>query len=200
MCLRQPGQRARRFLGERTSALEGDSEFRSLRICSAIPSDRLRGNVVRACVIRSSCFAPRRVWQNRAAPLRSTRFDCAKSVIRHRMCPSLSVEKPIRKAFSSALSNYDVGDRLIQCFSDAGLPQPQLFCEIPIWCGADAPCRWLADTLRSLPPQLHRMGIALEDVLAIDALENQPRDAIGGSSQPGVGSGTNLRLGPIVAP
>src|SRR5215469_13368839 len=91
------------------------------------------------------------------------------------------IEKLIRMAFSSALPNYDVGDRLIQCFSDAGLPQPKLFCEIPIWCGADAPCRWLVDTLRSLLPQLHRMGIALEDVLALDELENQLRDAIGGA-------------------
>jgi ubiquinone/menaquinone biosynthesis C-methylase UbiE len=88
------------------------------------------------------------------------------------------IEKLIRMAFSSALSNYYVGDRLIQCFSDAGLPQPKLFCEIPIWYGADAPCRWLVDTLRSLLPQLHRMGITFKELVAIDALENQLRDAI----------------------
>ena len=88
------------------------------------------------------------------------------------------IEKLIRMAFSSALSNYDVGDRLVQCFSDAGLPQPKLFCETPIWAGADVPCSWLMDTLRSLLPQLHRIGIALKDVMVIETLESQLRDAI----------------------
>jgi hypothetical protein len=60
----------------------------------------------------------------------------------------------------------------------AGLPQPNLFSEIPIWGGADAPLSWLVDTLRSLLPQLHRMGIAMKDVLLIETLENQLRDAI----------------------
>ena len=88
------------------------------------------------------------------------------------------IEKLIRMAFLSALPNHDVGDRLIQCFSDAGLPQPTLFCETPIWDGADAPSRWLVGTLRSLLPQLHRMGIVLKDIMEIEAVENQLRDAI----------------------
>ena len=88
------------------------------------------------------------------------------------------IEKLIRMAFSYALSNYDVGDRLVQCFSDAGLPHPKLFSETPIWNGADASCSWLVDTLRSLLPQLHRMGIAVKDVLVVETLENQLRDAI----------------------
>src|SRR5262249_5245158 len=88
------------------------------------------------------------------------------------------IEKLIRMAFPSRLSNYDVGERLIQCFSDAGLPQPKVFSETPIWGSADAPCSWLVDTLRSLLPQLHRMGIALKDIMAIEALENKLRDAM----------------------
>ena len=88
------------------------------------------------------------------------------------------IDKLIRMAFSGALPTYDAGDRLIQHFWDAGLPQPKLFCETPIWSGADAPWGWLVDTLRSLLPQLHRMGIALKDTLEIEALENQLRDAI----------------------
>ena len=87
------------------------------------------------------------------------------------------VEKLIRMAFP-ALPNYDAGDRLIQHFCDAGLPLPKLFCETPIWGGADIPLSWLVDTLRSLSPQLQRMGIALNDVLTIDTLENPLRDAI----------------------
>ena len=77
------------------------------------------------------------------------------------------IEKLIRMAFLSALPSHDVGDRLIQCFSDAGIPRPELFCETPIWDGADAPCRWLVSTLRSLLPQLHRIGIVLKDVMEI---------------------------------
>jgi hypothetical protein len=34
------------------------------------------------------------------------------------------------------------------------------------------------ETLRSLLPQLHRMGIAMKDVLLIETLENRLRDAI----------------------
>jgi ubiquinone/menaquinone biosynthesis C-methylase UbiE len=88
------------------------------------------------------------------------------------------VDKLIRMAFSGALRNYDVGDRLIHHFWDAGLSQPKLFCETPIWGGADAPWAWLVETLRSLLPQLHRMGVAVKDALEIHLLENQLRDAI----------------------
>jgi ubiquinone/menaquinone biosynthesis C-methylase UbiE len=88
------------------------------------------------------------------------------------------IDKLIRMAFSGALPNYDVGHRLIQHFWDAGLTQPQLFCETPIWGGADAPWGWLVDTLRSLLPQLQRMGVALKDALELEGLENQLRDAI----------------------
>ena len=88
------------------------------------------------------------------------------------------IDKLIRMAFSNALPNYDVGHRLIQVFGDAGLSQPQLFCETPIWGGAEAPWGWLVDTLRSLLPQLHRMGVALKEALELDGLKNQLRDAI----------------------
>ena len=88
------------------------------------------------------------------------------------------IEKLIRMAFSHALPNYDAGDRLVQHFSDAGLPQPHFFSETQIWTGADAPCSWLFGTLRSLLPQLRQMGIAIERFLTIEGLENQLRDAM----------------------
>ena len=69
------------------------------------------------------------------------------------------IEKLIRMAFSHALPNFDAGDRLVQPFSDAGLPQPNFFSETQIWSGANAPYSWLVGTLRSLLPQLRRMGI-----------------------------------------
>jgi len=88
------------------------------------------------------------------------------------------IDKLIRMAFSFALPNYDVGGRLIQHFWAAGLSQPKLFSETPIWGGADAPWGWLVETLRSLLPQLYQMGVAVKDVLDVEALENQLRDAI----------------------
>jgi hypothetical protein len=88
------------------------------------------------------------------------------------------IDKLIRMAFSRGLPNYDAGDRLIQHFSDAGLPEPTLFCETPLWSGTGAPCSWLVGTLRSLLPQLHRMGIAVGQLMPIEALEIQLREAI----------------------
>ena len=87
------------------------------------------------------------------------------------------IEKLIRMAFLHALPNYDAGGRLVQHFSDAGLPSPKLFCETQLWGGADAPYSWFVGVLRSLLPQLDRMGIAVEHLVAIEALERQLRDA-----------------------
>ena len=89
------------------------------------------------------------------------------------------IEKLSRMAFSSALPNYDAGDRLIQHFSDAGLPPPKLFSETHIWGTADAPhYSWMVDTLESLLPQLQRMGIVMEPIMAIETLEIRLREAI----------------------
>lgn len=88
------------------------------------------------------------------------------------------VEKLIRMAFSHALPNYDAADRLVQHFSDAGLPQPSLFCETQLWAGADAHYGWWVGVLKSLLPQLHRMRIAAEHLVQIESLEYQLRDAI----------------------
>jgi ubiquinone/menaquinone biosynthesis C-methylase UbiE len=88
------------------------------------------------------------------------------------------IEKLIRMAFSCALPHYDAGDRLIQHFSNAGLPEPKLFSETPIWGGNDALCGWLVDTLGSVSFQLDRMGIVLKDVMPMDSLEGRLRDAL----------------------
>jgi ubiquinone/menaquinone biosynthesis C-methylase UbiE len=88
------------------------------------------------------------------------------------------IERLIRMAFSGALRNYDAGDRLFKYFWDAGLSQPKLFCETPIWSGADAPWGWFVNTLRSLLPQLHRMGVAVNDAFNAEALEDQLRNAM----------------------
>ena len=89
------------------------------------------------------------------------------------------IDKLLRLAFSTALPHYDAGDRLIQHFNDAGLPEPNLFCETHILGTADAPYyAWAVDTLRSLLPQLRRIGIVAEELIDMATLERRLREAI----------------------
>ena len=84
----------------------------------------------------------------------------------------------IQMACQSALPHYDVSDRLIECFSEAGLPQPDVFCETPVGGGIDSPLYdWAAETLYSFLPRLAQMGIALVEAVGIDTLGSRLRDA-----------------------
>jgi hypothetical protein len=61
----------------------------------------------------------------------------------------------VRSTFQAHMPSWDVGNRLIELFSDAGLPQPRLFCEIPVGGGVEAPhYAWLADLARTVLPQM----------------------------------------------
>jgi len=101
-------------------------------------------------------------------------------------CPSVPrvplwemIDRSIRLAFSTALPHYDAGDRLIKHFRNAGLPEPSLFCETHIWGTADAPhYAWMVHTLRSLLPQLRRIGAVADEFLGIDSLEARLRNAV----------------------
>jgi SAM-dependent methyltransferase len=85
----------------------------------------------------------------------------------------------IQIACQSALPHYDVSDRLIECFSEAGLPQPALFCETPVGAGVDSPLyAWAAETLQSFLPQLTKMGIVFGELFGIESLESRLRDAV----------------------
>jgi len=85
----------------------------------------------------------------------------------------------IRVALTSALPHYDAGDRLIEHFGHAGLPEPNLFCETYVSGAADAPhFAWAVDTLRALLPQLQRLGIIATDFMGIETLETRVRDAV----------------------
>jgi len=89
------------------------------------------------------------------------------------------IDTLLRLAFATALPHYDAGDRLIQHFHDAGLPEPNLFCETHILGTADAPhYAWAVDTLRSLLPQLRRIGIVTEEFFDMATLERRLREAI----------------------
>lgn len=82
-------------------------------------------------------------------------------------------------ASQSALPHYDVGERLIDCFAKAGLPQPELFCETPIGGGMDSPLyHWVAETLRSFLPQLEKMRVISGASIDIDTLESRLRTAV----------------------
>ena len=85
----------------------------------------------------------------------------------------------IQMACQSALPHYDVSDRLIECFSEAGLPRPDLFCETPVGGGIDSPLyAWAAETLQSFLPQLAKMGIVFDESVGIETLETRLRNAV----------------------
>jgi ubiquinone/menaquinone biosynthesis C-methylase UbiE len=85
----------------------------------------------------------------------------------------------ILAAFRGVLPHYDAADRLIEHFSDAGLPVPNLFREMVVGGGASSPLyAWLADTLRSVWPQLVEMGIVTEEPISAETLATKLRSAV----------------------
>ncbi len=89
------------------------------------------------------------------------------------------IDRLLRLAFSSAAPHYDAGDRLVEHFSHAGLPEPNLFCETHVFGAADATYyAWAVDTLRVLLPQLQRLGIVAGEFMGIETLATRVRDAV----------------------
>jgi ubiquinone/menaquinone biosynthesis C-methylase UbiE len=79
-------------------------------------------------------------------------------------------------AFASVLPHRDVANRLVAHFRRAGLGYPAVFCETPVGSGPDSPIyAWIAATLRSLAPQIRRIGGPVPG--DIDGLEARLRDA-----------------------
>jgi ubiquinone/menaquinone biosynthesis C-methylase UbiE len=84
----------------------------------------------------------------------------------------------LMNALRSLVPNPDVAGRLVACFSQAGLGSPVLFCEVPIGDGERSPiATWLAETLRTLLPQIIRRAWASEEAVDIDTLEKRLRAA-----------------------
>jgi len=84
----------------------------------------------------------------------------------------------LMSALRSLLPNPDVPGRLVDCFSRAGLGAPVLFCEVPIGDRERSPiATWLAETLRTLLPQIIQRGWASEEAVDIDSLEKGLRAA-----------------------
>ena len=77
------------------------------------------------------------------------------------------------------MPNHDGADRLVEHFSEAGLPYPLLFCEEIILGSADSHLyRSLAELLQTLQPQLERIRIRTAETIATDGLESRLRDAV----------------------
>jgi SAM-dependent methyltransferase len=85
----------------------------------------------------------------------------------------------VRTALQASVPNYHGADRLVEHFSEAGLPYPHLFCEKLIGGSADSPLYGsLAELLKTLQPQLKRMRIVATETIAIEGLESRLRDAV----------------------
>jgi hypothetical protein len=81
--------------------------------------------------------------------------------------------------FQAGAPSWDAAGRLIEHFSAAGLPQPNLFCETSVGGGVDAPhYAWLADTTRTFLPQMVQIGVATAESVAIETLESRLKSAV----------------------
>jgi ubiquinone/menaquinone biosynthesis C-methylase UbiE len=89
----------------------------------------------------------------------------------------------VMAALVSVVRHPDAAGRLVEHFHRAGLGQPSLFCETPTGGGPDSPVyAWLVQTLRSLQPQVERIGRAVP--VDIDTLEDRLRiEAVAARSQ-----------------
>lgn len=84
----------------------------------------------------------------------------------------------IREAFFSVLPHPDTAGRLIDHFQRAGLGQPTVLCEMLVAGGTDsAAYAWVAETLRSVMPQLQKIGVPTAGI-GIDTLEDRLREAV----------------------
>jgi hypothetical protein len=71
-----------------------------------------------------------------------------------------------------AFPSYDAAGRLVEHFSAADLPHPELFAEMIVAGGMDSPLyAWMAETIRSLTPLLVKQGVTEEEEISIDTLE-----------------------------
>jgi ubiquinone/menaquinone biosynthesis C-methylase UbiE len=86
----------------------------------------------------------------------------------------------IMTAFQSVMLHPDAGARMVEHFHKAGLKRtPTLFCEIPTGGGSESPLYgWAVHTLRSLIPQLEKIGAATAEEIDIDTLEDRLRRAV----------------------
>ncbi len=80
---------------------------------------------------------------------------------------------------ASVMEHPFAGGQMMAHFHDADLGRPVVFAEIPVDGGRESPFyAWLALSVRSLMPQIEKMGIATAAEIDIDSLEDRLRDAV----------------------
>jgi SAM-dependent methyltransferase len=80
---------------------------------------------------------------------------------------------------ASAFPSCDAAGRLLEHFSAADLPHPELFAELPVGGGADSPLyAWMAETIGTLTPLLVKQGVVSEEEISIDTLEERLRSEV----------------------
>jgi ubiquinone/menaquinone biosynthesis C-methylase UbiE len=78
-----------------------------------------------------------------------------------------------------AFPSYDAAGRLVEHFSAADLPHPELFAEVMVGGGVDSPLyAWMAETIRSLTPLLVKQGVTSEEEISIETLEERLRSEV----------------------
>lgn len=85
----------------------------------------------------------------------------------------------IISAFQSVLMHPDAAGRMVAHFEKAGLDQPRLFYDRFVGGGMNKPFfDWIETTVRSLLPQIEKIGAATPDELDIDTLGKRLRRAV----------------------
>jgi ubiquinone/menaquinone biosynthesis C-methylase UbiE len=88
------------------------------------------------------------------------------------------VDDWVKQAFRSAAPHADAPGKLIQHFAAAGLPDPELYCEVPVGGGKDFFLyRYMTELTLSLLPIITSRGVSAETV-DIDTLEERLREAV----------------------
>jgi len=81
-------------------------------------------------------------------------------------------------ALRAGAPNCEVAGRMIECFAQAGLPQPGLLCERPVGGGAQSPFHhWAAEAIHGVLPHLVRLGVTCEAEADVASLEHRLRTA-----------------------
>jgi SAM-dependent methyltransferase len=88
----------------------------------------------------------------------------------------------ILAAFRDVLPHYDLANRLIEHFSNAGLPAPNLSREMLVGGGEHSPLyAWFARTMQSVWPQLIEMGLANGEAIPVETFEAKIKSAVVGA-------------------
>lgn len=105
--------------------------------------------------------------------------DITRSANSSPLVPRLqAVGELLRAAFIDAVPHYDVANRMVEHFLNAGLPTPSMLREIPISTGEHSTlCRWSAETLHSVQPRLIEMGLFPNEEIDVEKVEAKLREA-----------------------